>query len=215
MLEILIKGGWWMIPLVLFSIASLAVVLDRLMVFRNYARVDNRSLRARVMELLWSGRVDEAALTCSQTPGPIAAVLLAGLQAFDKHRAKSNPHSPITMTVKEAMDDYSIHAISAVERRFAVLSTVGNAAPLLGMLGTVAGMIASFDALTTGGVSNEAVAGGISVALITTAGGLVVALMAVIPYNYFTSKSDAIDLEIEEVKAQFVDVVAQAHESEA
>ncbi|TVR12221.1 MAG: MotA/TolQ/ExbB proton channel family protein, partial [Planctomycetota bacterium] len=81
--------------------------------------------------------------------------------------------------------------------------------PLLGMTGTVLGMIVSFESLASGGVNNEGVAAGISEALVTTAAGLIVALMAVIPFNYFNSRSDGIDLAIEEVKAQFVDTVAQ------
>jgi biopolymer transport protein ExbB len=183
------------------------------MAFRRYAAIDNRSLRSRVMEFIWEDEVDKAALLCARTPGPVSAVLLAGLQAYDGARERSQSGEtavPMTVTVKEAMDDYAIHAISAVEKRFALLSTIGNAAPLMGMLGTVTGMIASFAALEAGGVSSSAVAGGISEALITTAGGLAVALIAVIPYNYFNAKSDAVDLEIEEVKAQFVDTIAKA-----
>lgn len=211
MLELLIKGGIWMVPLVVFSVISMGVVLDRAFAFWAYSKIDNRSLRAKVMELLWDDRLDEAVLYCAKTPGPVAAVLLAGLQAFVKHGERAVKTAPITLTVKEAMDDYTIHAISAVEKRFAVLSTVGNAAPLVGMLGTVSGMIASFAQLRT---NPDLVFDGIAEAMITTAGGLVVALFAVIPYNYFMSRSDAIDLEIEEVKAQFVDTVASAQEGQ-
>ena len=208
MLEHLYDGGYMMAPLVVCSIIALAVILDRFLAFRRYAAVDNRSLRAQVMRHIWQDEIDKAALLCSQTPGPISAVLLAGVQAYQSAQDRESS-IPITVTVKEAMDDYAIHALSAVEKRFSVLSTIGNAAPLMGMTGTVTGMIASFAAMSEGGVNNSAVAGGISEALITTAGGLIVALIAVIPYNYFNSLSDSVDLEIEEVKAQFVDTVAE------
>lgn len=213
MFDKLYQGGYMMAPLVVCSIIALAVILDRWMAFRRYQAIDNRSLRARVMEYIWEGDVDKAALLCARTPGPVSAVLLAGVQAYDSAReriAAGNTSVPLTVTVKESMDDYAIHAISAVEKRFAVLSTIGNAAPLMGMTGTVTGMIASFAAMSSGTVDNNAVAAGISEALITTAGGLIVALIAVIPFNYFSSKSDGVDLEIEEVKAQFVDTVAKA-----
>lgn len=213
MIEILLKGGYMMFPLTVCSIIAIGVVLDRFLAFRSYAGIDNRSLRARVMEYVWGGDLEKAALLCAKTPGPVSAVLLAGIQAFAKARerlSRGDNAIPTTVTVKEAMDDYSIHAVSAVEKRFGILSTIANAAPLMGMTGTVTGMIASFEAMKDGGVSNEAVAGGISEALITTAAGLVVALIAVIPYNYFNSKSDEVDLSIEEVKAQFVDTVAKA-----
>ncbi|MFW5839535.1 MAG: MotA/TolQ/ExbB proton channel family protein, partial [Planctomycetota bacterium] len=106
-------------------------------------------------------------------------------------------------------EDYSDHALAAVEKRMTVLSTVGYAAPLLGMCGTVVGMIRSFSAMAdqaaTGG--GGAVAAGISEALITTAAGLIIALMAVIPYHYFNSKVETIDLEINETVAELLDHV--------
>lgn len=208
-LDKLMQGGFMMLPLAAFSVVAIAVVLDRWRAFRRYDKVDNRSLTARVIEHTWNDDLGSAAMLCSHTPGPVAAVLLAGIQAYDKARSREASPIPVHVTVKEAMDDYSVRAISAVERRFGVLSTVGNAAPLLGMTGTVLGMIASFESLASGGVNNEGVAAGISEALVTTATGLIVALMAVIPFNYFNSRSDGIDLAIEEVKAQYVDTVAQ------
>ena len=210
MLDKLLEGGYMMVPLVICSIVSIAVVLDRWRAFRRYNGVDNRSLTSRVIQAIWQDDVEEAAMLCAKTPGPLAAVLLSGVQAYDKARDRDEKTTiPVHVTVKDAMDDYSIRAISAVEKRFAVLSTVGNAAPLIGMTGTVLGMIATFDVLSSGGVNNEGVAAGISEALVTTASGLIVALLAVIPFNYFNSRSDAIDLSIEEMKSQFVDTVAQ------
>ena len=82
-------------------------------------------------------------------------MLLAGIQAFNKHKEHNTSGAPITVTVKEAMDDFTIHAISAVEKRFAVMSTIGNAAPLVGMLGTVTGMITSFEALASSGADTR------------------------------------------------------------
>ena len=213
MIETILKGGPMMAPLVIFSVVAVAVVLDRLRAFRSYQRIDNRSLRSQVNRLLYEGDREQAALLCAQTPGPVSAVLLAGVQSYakaiDRQSEGKTSSIPLTVTVKEAMDDYSIHALSAVEKRFGLLSTIANAAPLMGMTGTVTGMIASFAAMSQGGVDNDAVALGISEALVTTAGGLIVALIAVIPYNWFNSKADAVNLEIEETKAQFVDTVAQ------
>lgn len=206
MLKILFDGGAMMIPLMLCSVLAIGVVIDRALAFIRYARVDTRSLRAQVMQLLREGRVQEAALLCAQTPGPVAAVLLAGIQAYAKHSGRVD-EGEVAATVKTTMEEFSVHAISAVEKRFGVLSTIGNAAPLLGMTGTVVGMIASFDALQEKAGDVGVVAGGISTALITTAAGLVIALFAVIPYNYFSARSDSIDLEIEETKSQFVDFI--------
>lgn len=211
MIDLLIKGGFMMPALLACSVVAIGVVLDRLLAFRSYESIDNRSLRARVMEHIWNDEIEEAALLCAKTPGPVSAVLLAGIQAYAAGRERQeagNTQMPLTVTVKEAMEDYSIQAISAVQKRFAILSTIGNAAPLMGMTGTVTGMIASFAALQDA-ANKAAVAQGISEALITTAAGLIIALIAVIPFNYFNSKSDEVDLEIEEVKSQFVETVAK------
>jgi len=208
MLETLVKGSYLMIPLLVCSWLTLAVVIDRALAFRAHRRIDNRSLRAHVLQRLDAGRVDEAGRLCADTPGPVSAVLLAGLQSYDKHRQRNKHPEAVTAAMDKAMDDCSLHAMSAVERRLNVLATIGNAAPLLGMTGTVTGMIRSFDALSKmGGLNAAAVAGGISEALITTATGLLIALAAVIPYNLFSAMADRIDLEIEESSSELLDFV--------
>jgi biopolymer transport protein ExbB/TolQ len=96
--------------------------------------------------------------------------------------------------------------MSGVEKRFLALTTIAAAAPLLGMTGTVTGMITAFDAMKDG-VTAGAVASGISEALITTAAGLLIALLAVIPYNYFLSRSSRIELELSEVQSEYTDLI--------
>ncbi|OPX22010.1 MAG: hypothetical protein B1H04_05675 [Planctomycetales bacterium 4484_123] len=208
MLETLIKGSYMMIPLMICSVLALAVLLDRAWAFYQYRKIDNRALRARVLELLSADKVDEAARLCANTPGPVSAVLLAGLQSLAKHRHLADSVQSLTAVMEKAMDDYSQHALSAVGKRLNVLSTVGSAAPLLGMTGTVTGMIRAFTKMVEAGVDAKAVAGGISEALITTAAGLIIALFAVIPFNIFTSISDRIELEIEEAGSELLDFVA-------
>ena len=208
MLEYIIAGKIMMVPLLIESILALAVVLDRAWAFYRYRAVDNRALRAKVLEHLEAGEVSEAARLCASTPGPVSAVLLAGIQSYVRHKPVNDRPDALITIMEKAMQDYSAHAISAVEKRFGVLSTVGNSAPLLGMLGTVTGMITAFAAMSEGGVTNEAVAAGISEALITTAAGLIVAMIAVIPFNYFSTLSDNISLQIEEAAAELLDFVA-------
>ncbi len=207
MLEYILKGSWLMIPLVACSVVALAAIIDRAWAFHANSKVDTRSLRAKVLDLLHEGRVDDAALVCANTPGPVSAVLLAGIQSYAKHKDIKNRVESITTVVEKAMEDYSQHAMSAVEKRFSVLSTVGNAAPLLGMTGTVTGMIGSFAAMREMGADAAGVAGGISEALITTATGLLIALGAVIPYHIFSGMSDRVELEIEEASSELLDFV--------
>lgn len=208
MIETLIKGGPMMVPLLACSIAALAVVLDRFSAFRKNAKIDTRSLRASVLRLVRDDRMDEAIQLCNSTPGPVSAVLLTGLQTFHRFRGLNESADSLRLMVGDAMSDYALHATSAVEKRLGVLSTVGNAAPLLGMTGTVLGMINSFEAMSgAAGVDSGLVAQGISEALITTATGLLIALGAVVPYQWFTSQSNAIDLEIQECITELIDLI--------
>lgn len=209
MYEHIREGGVLIWPLMICSVLTVAVVIDRALAFYYNSRVDSRALRARVLEALRAGNADEAARLCAATPGPVSAVLLAGLQSYAKHQQIRGRAESITVVVEKAMEDYSQHAISAVEKRLVVLSSIGNAAPLLGMAGTVTGMILAFKGLAAAGSADAPEVGnGIAEALVTTAAGLLIALAAVIPFNYFTALSDRIALEIEEASSELIDFVA-------
>jgi biopolymer transport protein ExbB len=207
MLKYLFDGGPLMVPLLACSILTLAVLVDRLWVFLQNSKYDTRSLRAKILDLMGDGRVDDAALLCASTPSPVSAVLLTGLQSYAKHRDLVDRPDALTAVMDKAMDDYSLHAMSAVEKRFAILATMGSAAPLLGFTGTVTGMIAAFAEMAGAG-DPKIIAAGISEALITTAAGLLIALAAVIPYNVFLGMANKIDLEIEEAKSEILDFIA-------
>jgi len=215
MLEILIKGRWMMVPLLACSILVLSVFIDRARAFWTNRRVDSRSLRSRILALLEAGQLSEAASLCAQTPGPVSAVILTGLKSYAKHKRIIRRAESVTNVMEKAMEDYSQHALSAVEKRLGVLSTIGAAAPLLGMTGTVLGMINSFEKLAgAGGLDPSVVAVGISEALITTASGLLIGLAAVIPYSFFSSMSDKLALEIDEAQTELIDFVATRLENE-
>ncbi|MDA0321576.1 MAG: MotA/TolQ/ExbB proton channel family protein [Verrucomicrobia bacterium] len=202
MLETIIKGRIMMIPLLACSIVALAVVADRIWAFYLNSKLDTRALRAQLMRHLRRGEVSDAALLCISTPGPVAAVLLAGLQSYGR-LDKKTPEN-LRLSVGEAMEDHALHSTSAVEKHLWLLSMIGNAAPLLGMSGTVLGMIKSFEKL--GESSDPQVIGvGISEALITTAAGLLIALAAVIPFSFFSSRAEEVELEIEEASSEMLE----------
>ena len=213
MLEHLLKGGPMMIPLVACSLVSLAVVYDRWLAFRDNRQIDTASLRAKVMASLRAGDIDAALAECATAKGPVASVLLAGLRSYQHLQTKNENSETMRMVVGQVMEDYSAQAMSVVNKRLDVLTTVGTAAPLLGMTGTVTGMIASFAGLAESGSmgGGGAVAGGIAEALVTTAAGLVIALTAVIPQSVFNRWSDEIELEIEESTADFVEFILTHH----
>jgi len=207
LLETILKGRMMMVPLLACSVIALAVILDRMMAFYANSKVDVRALRSNLMQLLREHKVREAAVLCANTPGPVSAVLLAGLQSYLK-LAKRTPENT-RITVGQAMEDFLRQSIGTVEKRLWVLATVGTVAPLLGMTGTVTGMIKSFQNLAeAAGVDAGAVGVGISEALITTAAGLIIALGAVIPYSYFTSVADKAELDIEEASTEMLDLLA-------
>ncbi|MDA8964716.1 MotA/TolQ/ExbB proton channel family protein [bacterium] len=214
MLEHLLKGGPLMVPLILCSLISLAVVYDRWFAFRENRKVNTRSLRSKVLGHLRKNDIEAAARECESAKGPIASVLLAGLRSYQKLSGKQESSETMRLVVGQVMEDYSTQAMGVVNRRLDVLTTIGTAAPLLGMTGTVTGMIASFaglaDAGSVGG-SGGAVANGIAEAMVTTAVGLIVALLAVIPQSVFNRWSDEIELEIEEANSEVVEFILTHH----
>jgi biopolymer transport protein ExbB len=212
MLEMIILGGSMMVPLVIESILALAVALDRFVAFRANARIDVRTLRAKLLDLLRSEQAEEGLGLCFSTPGPVSAVLTAGLQAYLKHREVTRRVDSLRAVVQDAMDDYAHQAMKAVETRLNVLSFIGSSAPLFGMTGTVTGMIKSFNAIAgAGALEGSIVAAGIAEALITTAAGLMIAMGAVIPYHYFTSRAEAIEVEVVEAASELLDFITIRH----
>jgi biopolymer transport protein ExbB len=214
MIENILKGGPLMIPLMLCSLISLAVVYDRWFAFRENRRIDSRSLRSKVLVRLRENDISGAISECEATRGPIASVLLAGLRSYKQLRGKNEGAETMRLVVGQVMEDYSAQTMSVVNKRLDVLTTIGVAAPLLGMTGTVTGMIASFAGLEqAGGMAGGGgiVAGGISEAMITTAAGLLIALAAVIPQSLFNRWSDEIELEIEEGTSELVEFILTHH----
>lgn len=214
MLEQLIQGGPLMIPLLLCSLVSLAVVYDRWLAFRANRKVDTRSLRANVLSLLRKDDVAGAIAECENARGPVASVLLAAIRSYKQLRLKNESGETMRLVVAKVMEDYSAQAMGIVNKRLDVLTVVGTAAPLLGMTGTVTGMIASFSGLASAGSMSGGggvVAAGIAEALVTTAVGLIIALLAVIPQSVFYRWSDEIELEIEESSTELIEHILTHH----
>lgn len=212
MLEMIILGGSMMVPLVIESILALAVVFDRFVAFRANEKIDVRTLRSKMLALLREGREQEALGLCFSTPGPVSAVLAAGLQSYLKHREVTKRVDSLRAVVQDAMQDYSHQAVQAVGNRLNVLAFIGSSAPLFGMTGTVTGMIRSFNAIASAGsMEGTVVAAGISEALITTAAGLLIAMGAVIPYHYFVSRSEVIETEVVEAASELLDFITIRH----
>lgn len=162
--------------LLVFSIISVAVIIERALVLRA-AKIKVNEFLAKLRKALIVNRsIRDAIKICEQYRGPLASIMKAGLLKYGE------PKEDIEKTIETA----ALHEIGRLEKRLVFLSSTANVAPLLGFFGTVAGMISSFDALAEQGLSNPAaVASGISLALVTTAAGLLVAIPTQLAYNYF------------------------------
>jgi biopolymer transport protein ExbB len=169
-------------------------------------------LRQTVLDLLRENRVEEALNYCNLQHGPVPAVLSAGIRKYLMLQQLGHDPARIEEQVVKAMDDYGVHVVAALERHLPVLGTVSSAAPMLGFLGTVAGMITSFnDIVEQMGETNivESASQGISQALLTTCLGLMVGIPAFMAFNYFTSVINSYVLDVEESATELIETVTQ------
>jgi biopolymer transport protein ExbB len=177
------KGGLVMVPLVMASILSLAVILERWRVWRRFRTHESGE---RILALVSEGHVTQALHVARASAHPVARVLLAGLE---------HP-SPASGMVMQAAAQA---AVRHLKRYLPMLDTIITLAPLLGLLGTITGMISAFGIVSDAGLGQpHAITGGVAEALIATASGLSVAMMALLPYNYFRAKTETLSDLIEE-----------------
>ena len=210
MLEILLDGGWMMLPLLFCSIAVVAIIIDRVRAFRA-AAVDFTGLRKNVRDLLFAGKTDEAIDACAASSGPVAATRLVGLQRYVRMKAKGRSLQDMETTVTKTMEDYAPKAINGLEKRLNALILISGISPLIGMTGTVTGMIRSFDVMAaSAGLDPGAVAGGIAEALITTAAGLIIAIPAVVAYNVFVRRIEDYTMAIESAITDVAEAMEEA-----
>ena len=187
LLQLFRDGGIFMWPLLACSILGLAVILVKLLTLRM-ARVRTERLLEQVTVLVHEGRVESAIDLCARTRGPVAGILLTGLHLVEEGATKRTDRA-ITHAGRIEM--------AFLERGLVVLSTVANVAPLIGFLGTVAGMIIAFGAIeAVGEVEARLVARGIKVALITTAAGLIIAIPVNTAHNWFVSQIDGLVVDM-------------------
>ena len=208
MLGYLMDGGWMMMPLLVCSIAMAAVIIDRIRAFRCAAKVDPAQLRSQVCASVADGDLDKAFEICRNSEGPVAAVLLTGLERLKTMREKGRAEIEIGAGVTKAMEDYAPRSMNGLEKRLGSLVLIASIAPLIGMCGTVTGMINSFSVMAeAAGLDPGAVAGGISEALITTAAGLIIAIPGVVAYNMFQKRVEEWNMHLEGSIAEIGQVV--------
>jgi len=188
MLEILLAGGWMMVPIVLCSIVAVAIVLERFWTLRS-GNVVPDGVGEQVETWAASDELDLDHLRRLRNSSALGKVLAAALA--NRHRSRD--------VIKEAVEDTGRHVVHELERFLNTLGTIAGVTPLLGLLGTVIGMIRVFSAITVHGVGNpNELAGGISEALITTAAGLTVAIPSYFFFRYFKGRVEAYVVSMED-----------------
>ncbi len=208
MWELIIKGGPLMFLIILCSIIAFAVVLERVWHLRR-ARINTEEFMGDIAGTLKRNRIMEAIDKCNAMPGPIAHILKAGILKHDRPR----------LEIKEAIEDAGVHEVPRLEKNLGALATIAHIAPLLGLLGTVAGMVRSFQvieqkAVVLMPVNPGDLAGGIWEALITTVAGLSVAIPTYVAYNFLVSKVDGFVLEMEKSATDLVNILGMKREED-
>lgn len=204
MFDLIVKGGIFMYPIIFCSIVALAIFLERLWVLRRKHNIPQEFILS-VEDLLKKQKISEAIFLCRNDMSSIAKIFLAGLRSTQKGM----------WLVKEAIEERGSREATILEKNVDILSTIANLTPLLGLLGTVSGMIKTFNAISVQGIGNPApLAGGIAEALITTATGLCIAIPTLVCYRFLKDKASALIFEMEENSIRLVEIMDNYSKSE-
>ena len=200
MWEIVQAGGPLMWPIIFCSIVAAAIVLERLWTLQD-RRVLPRDLPQKVWQLIETGQVTDKVISALEQHSPLGRLLAAGLA--NRHR----PHD----ILMERLEDAGRHVVHELERFLNTLGTIAGISPLLGLLGTVTGIIRAFDAIQAGGMgSPRTLSGGIAEALVCTVAGLCVAIPSLISYRYLRGKVEGIVVEMEKHAMRMADALEAA-----
>jgi len=206
MWEVIQKGGPLMYLIILCSIVALAVIIERF--YHLYrARINIDKFMESITNTLKRNRIMEAIDLCEKTPGPVAHIIKAGILKHDRSRQE----------LKEAIEDAGICEVPRLEKNLGALATIAHISPLLGLLGTVTGMVKAFQIIQEKAsafhpVSPGNLAGGIWEALITTCAGLIVAIPTFVAYNYLVSRVKGFIVEMDRAATELVNILSRRTE---
>ncbi|MBU1121857.1 MAG: MotA/TolQ/ExbB proton channel family protein [Candidatus Omnitrophota bacterium] len=205
MLYLIVKGGWIMLPILICSVFSLAIIIERILFFSSIKH-NTPSIVSQILEFVRGGRSAAAIEVCDEKPYHVTTILKAGILHYDETKD----------IIKESMEDTSLYEIPKLEKNLHFLSTIAHISPLIGLLGTVVGLVKCFYIIeqktASIGIVNPAdLAGGIWEALLTTVAGLCIAIPTYIAYNYFVQKVNLLVLESERAATELIEVHSQRH----
>jgi biopolymer transport protein ExbB len=201
--EILHKGGPVMIPIILCSIFGLAVAAEKKWQLYK-AKVDTDKFLEDILSTVRNLKIKEAIDMCEAIKNPISRILKAGIMKYDKSKEE----------IKQAMEDAALYEVPTLEKNLTSLATVAHISPLLGLLGTVTGLVRCFQVIeqrssTFAPVNPGELAGGIWEALITTVAGLLIAIPMFVIYNYLVSRVNSFILDMERSATELVNLLSE------
>lgn len=196
--SITVKGGLIIIPIFLCGVLTLAIIIERLISLKN-SEIDNEKFVDEIEQILRRRKIKEALDFCEKYDKPVPRIIREGLLKSDRTREE----------IREAIEDAANHEIPNLEKFLGILATIATISPLLGLLGTVTGLIKAFMVIEAkGGLVNPGdLARGIWEALITTVAGLMVAIPAYLAYNYFVSRVNNLILQMEKSATRILDII--------
>ncbi len=205
MVEMVKAGGWLMAPIILCAIVAMGIILERFWTLQE-KRVLPEDLTSKVWGWVKTNSLDQSQIQTLHQGSPLGQILAAGLINRDRER----------VIMKDSIEDTGRHVVHELERYLETLGTVAAISPLLGLLGTVIGMVKVFAVITTSGVGNPTVlAGGIAEALLTTAAGLTVAIPALIGYRYYRNRVDTLVVNMEKEAIKLVEALHRRQASKS
>jgi len=207
MWSLLLKGGWLMWPIVLCSIFSLAIIIERFLYFSKI-RINSEEFLSKILNYIKRANFKEAIQVCEEKITPLTHIIKVALLNYDQSKE----------FIKEALEEVSLYEVPKLEKNLNFLATIAHISPLLGLLGTVTGIIKCFYVIqeksaSFGGVNPADLAGGIWEALLTTAFGLLVAIPSFIAYNYFINRVNYSVLEMEKTATEMVALLTERKQS--
>lgn len=198
--ELVMAGGWVMIPLGILSVLAIYLFVERLLVI-NAANANPDPLMAKIKELVQRGDVSGAKLLCSQDGTPVARMIEKGISRIG---------SPLK-NIETSIENVGKIEVFKLEKNLSSLATIAGAAPMIGFLGTVLGMVEAFIAISQeeGSVSPKLLSSGMYTAMITTVAGLIVGIVAYLAYNYLVTRVQKVIHKMEYTSIDFIDLLQE------
>ncbi len=203
-IDLAVKGGWMMIPILLSSFVAIYIFVERILTI-NRANQSPEAFMGKIKELVLRGDINGAKLLCSQIDSPIARMIEKGVSRIG---------SPLK-TIEASIENVAKIELFKLEKNLSILATVSGSAPMMGFLGTVIGMVSAFIAIAQeeGSVGPKLLADGIYTAMITTVAGLIVGIIAYLAYNYLVTRVSKVVHKMEYSSIEFIDLLQEPRQS--